>query len=305
MKICVAVLTTGVRSQSLSECVEKLFAMDVPPGAEVKILLAQNGVAEPDPSLLSPSEKARFDAGDLAMVAEPRKGIPFGRNAGLAYAQANGFDYLAFIDDDAYPDADWLTELVAAVNKPGIHAATGPQVPVFPEGAPIHLREAEIYRERRLPEGTVCKWAATNNVIFDVKFTKDQDLWFNEKFATGGSDKEFFLRFTRHGGVIVWTNKAIVREEVISERLSMDWATQRAYRYGVTGFKIENAIRPPVAAILVCAAKGSVYLASGLARLPVTVVMGKRAYVDSMCHLAHGSGFLLGIFDKFRLRRYV
>lgn len=304
MRITVAVLTTGARSDALDACLGAIAALAAPEGATLRTLVVQNGREAPDGAALGPAADA-FAPGALDVAAEPRRGIPFARNAAIDRAAADGATHLAFIDDDAYPDADWLTRLSAEMGKTGAEAASGPQAPVFPEDAPLHLRGAEIYRERRLSQGALCDWAATNNVMFSLAFVQERGLRFNEDLRTGGSDKEFFLRFTRAGGRIVWAADAVVREPVIAERLDAAWATRRAYRYGSTGYSIESAIRPAPLAALICVAKGGYYVLSGLARLPAAALAPESpAWIDGRCRLAHGAGFFLGMSQAFRPRRY-
>ena len=303
MDVMIAVLTTGSRSVSLDECLRGIAKQDTPATIRVHVVVVQNGTDVVDQTIVDEFSPI-FRLHTFDVIAEARKGIPFARNAALRFALARGVEHLAFIDDDASPDPDWIRKLVSPLNAK-VNAATGPQVPVFPDDAPSCLRNASIYRERQLAQGSRCKWAATNNVVFSVGFAHAHQLWFNENFLTGGSDKEFFLRFSKAGGTILWVDDAIVREPVVQDRLSIDWAVKRAYRYGSTGFTIEKSIRGPFGAIAVCGLKGLAYIAAGLVRLPAALAPKNATYVNAICSCAHGTGFLLGIVTMFRLGRYV
>jgi|GEM_PF-1241600 len=299
--ICIAVPTTGTRPEALSACLAGIGALRLPAGVSVHVAIIRNG--EPGEEDLE-SEAHRAGIASASVVLERRLGIPFARNAALQFSFDGGFDYLAFIDDDAAPDPDWLERLYSPLQGKGADAATGPQVPIFPPNTSAELSKAEIFRERRLADGSRCAWAATNNVIFSVPFVKKHALWFESEFATGGEDKQFFLRFTKLGGKIVWVADAVVREPVVSGRLSRKWAVRRAYRYGSTGFSIERSIRSPVSAVAVCIVKGGGHIASGLVKMPLALLPGSAALIDSACSIAHGAGFLLGMAERFRSRRY-
>jgi glycosyltransferase involved in cell wall biosynthesis len=266
------------------------------------LLLVHNGVAEPAPALKSIAASLRTPT---TVVAEAQRGIPFARNRALDHADAGGFDYLAFIDDDAAPDASWLIQIVTALRESGADAVTGPQIPVFSADTSPRLRRARIFQERRETARARVNWAASNNVVFALRFAVRHGLRFNEDFATGGSDKEFFLRFHACGGVIVWTPDAIVREPVTPERLSIRWAVLRAWRLGTTGYAIERGVRSPAKAILICFYRGLRYCARGLATLPTAVAPGSPGLVDGLCDIAHGVGFILGMSARFRINRYV
>ena len=302
MRVCLAVLTTGARSETLKTCVKAIDRLKPVAGVSLALVIVHNGVREPDVTVRNVAATLRTPT---TVIAEARRGIPFGRNRALDHAAAHGFDHLAFIDDDAAPDPDWLLEIVAALRESGADAVAGPQLPVFSEDAPPWLSRARIYQARREPPRARVDWAASNNVIFATRFVTSHGLRFNEAFTSGGSDKEFFLRFHARGGVIVWASEAIVREPVTPERLSIRWTVMRAWRLGTTGYAIVRGSRSPERAVLVCAYRGARYCLRGLVTLPMAVVPGGPGLVDSLCDIAHGVGFVLGMSQRFRMRRYV
>lgn len=302
VRILIAVPTTGSREQSLLDCVVAINNLELPPGVEWELILLQNGSDDVAPGVA----KLRDDGPTpLRVVLEPRKGIPFARNRAILDAIETGADYLAFIDDDAAPDSGWLVEATRVLFKTGADAVTGPQAPLFPPDAPTRLSRAAIFQALHYDPESPCRWAASNNVIFSVPLVRDKGLRFNESFETGGSDKEFFLRFTASGGVIRWAAEAIVREPVVPERLSIRWAVSRSWRLGATGFQIERSLRGASAAAATCIGKGGAYMLVGIASLPVGLLPGRAGLIDGLCFIAHGAGFVLGIIPRFRLRKYV
>lgn len=302
MKLCLSVLTTDTRGRSLAECLEAINALRRDELARLHVLVVQNGASVPSERILNAASIMNFPT---TVVAEPRRGIPIARNRAIDFALENGLDHLAFIDDDAVPDRNWLSVLVRGYRATQADAVTGPQVPVFSSDAPPRLRHAAIYRERRIDCNSACRWAASHNVLFSVRFVERHGLRFNEAFRTGGSDKEFFMRFSAAGGIIRWIPEAVVREAVPPERLSLNWAVLRAWRLGTTGFNIERSVRSDLKAGLVACGKGMAYIGLGLVTLPTAVVPRSPGLVNGLCHIAHGTGFLAGLSPRLRIRKYV
>ncbi|TIX51248.1 glycosyltransferase family 2 protein [Alteraurantiacibacter aquimixticola] len=299
--ILLAVLTTGARDGSLRDCVEAISRLKRAEGTRLELMLVQNGTDEVTPEVARLRDEGPMP---LTVVVEPRKGIPIARNRALEEGIAAGADYLAFIDDDAEPDEDWLIEAAKVLRVSGTHAVAGPQEPVFPPDSPERLRGAIIYKAIEQDPDRPCRWAASNNVIMSLPFIREQELRFDENFRTGGSDKDFFLRFANRGGVIRWAPKSIVREPVVPERLSMKWAIKRSWRLGTTGFQLERSTRSPLAAMARCAWKGLCYVLAGIALLPLGLLPRRAALVDGLSYIARGAGFFLGMVPALRLRNY-
>lgn len=301
IRIMLAVLTTSARGSSLRECARAIALLRPVPGVRLEFVIVQNGAA------LVSEEVASIRTENSAVndvILEPQKGIPRARNRALDHAAGAGADYLAFIDDDAVPDQDWLVEAVRVLRETGADAVTGPQHPVFPKDAPVRLSRAAIYKAVDHDPELACSWAASNNVIFSVSLARAAGLRFDESFTTGGSDKEFFLRFSRAGGRIRWAPLAIVREDVVPDRLTLSWAIRRSWRLGATGFRIERSGRSAPEALAICLAKGGIYVAAGLLLLPTLLVPRHAGCIDGLCYITHGTGFILGVSPVFRPRSY-
>lgn len=301
IRVMLAVLTTGSRDGTLRSCVEAISRLTPADRVEFELLIVQNGHAEITGEVARLRNEATMP---LSVVIEARKGIPLARNCAIREAAARGADYLGFIDDDAEPDADWLCEAMSVLRSTGADAVGGPQAPVFPVGASARLSKASIYKAVDFDPGRPCPWAASNNVIFSIPFVQGKQLWMNETFTTGGSDKEYFRRFSHAGGVIRWAPYAVVREAVVPQRLNLGWAIRRSWRLGTSGFKIESSVMSPNRARVTCLFKGGCYLLSGLSLLPMAFVPRHPGYVDGLCHLAHGSGFIFGLSARFRPKHY-
>ena len=300
-KIIVTTLTTGTRNTTFNECLLSLQALTNVNGYKIDILVVENNqhADEHVQKIISSYNKSEKCVKHLL---EPIRGIPHARNAALSFAKEKGYNYLAFIDDDAFASPDWIKTLVK-VNE-NAHVAAGPQLAIFPEGTGSFYRNAVIYHERKVNNGAEIKWAATNNILIDIYFMKENNLSFNPELINGGEDKELFLRVNKLSGKLIWSESAVVSEHIAQSRLSIAWAMRRTFRIGATGFMIESAIRTPFENYITCIVKGSLYLAKGLLLLPYHALAPKSSLLNSLCDLSHGVGFFYGLFSRGRVSKY-
>jgi len=300
-KIIVTTLTTGTRNVTFSECLKSLQVLTNISGYQIDILVVENN-RYPDEHVQKIIHS--YDHCEMCVqhLLEPMRGIPYARNTALNFAKQQDYNYLAFIDDDAFASPDWISTLVKMNESANV--ASGPQLAIFPEGASSFYRNAVIYHERKVTDGAAIKWAATNNVLIDVNFMKENKLSFNPALINGGEDKELFLRVNKLGGKLVWSETAVVSEYIAQSRLSVIWAMRRTFRIGATGFMIESAIRTPFENYIICIVKGSLYLAKGLLFVPYNALAPKSSLLNSLCDLSHGIGFFYGLFSKGRVSKY-
>ena len=106
------VVCTRDRSALLAQCLTRLFAVDYP---AFEVVVVDNAST----SDASARVVARFPA---IYVREDRAGLDWARNRGLATAR---YDLIAFLDDDAQADGDWLRALAHAFADPAVGAVTG------------------------------------------------------------------------------------------------------------------------------------------------------------------------------------
>jgi O-antigen biosynthesis protein len=139
-----AVVCTHNGERTLPQCLERLARLDYP---DYETIVVSDG------SIDRSEEIAREHGARLVRIEHG--GLSAARNAGLAAASG---EIVAFLDDDAYPDPDWLRYLAASFRSSAHAAIGGPNVPPEDEalvaeavaaapGAPIHVltndREAE------------------------------------------------------------------------------------------------------------------------------------------------------------------
>lgn len=227
-------------------------------------------------------------------VVEPRRGIPVARNRALREV-AGWADVVAFVDDDEWAEAGWLSALLDGLERYRADVVTGPRLPVYPEGVPDWLARARIYPERRWPTGREVDIAYTHNVAFRIDLLEELDSWFDEELVgSGGTDTDFFHRVRELGKKFVWVDDALVFERLAADRARARWLVSRFLRYGTTAGTLQRRRASSVtrSAKRVGAALGRA-MASPL-RLAAFPYEGRGALVHMAADCAFTVGFLLG-----------
>lgn len=303
MNVLISILTTGTRNNTLVECIESALNQKVGGNVSFDVLVIENNKTlnrELKKLLLKFSENYP----NFHHCLESNIGIPFARNRAISEASRRSFSHVAFLDDDAYADESWLFHLTNLALESGAEVVTGPQYPIFPSETVSLFKNAVVYRERSSKHLQELKWAATNNVLFDVNFFVKNDLYFNNNLVFGGEDKELFLRASHKGARIIWSSNAIVSEHIAISRLTVSWALRRNFRIGATGFLIESSNKSSFSAIVSCIIKAMCYLGRGAISLIPFMLIKNKSVLNPLCDFSHGIGFIYGLFTKGRVKKY-
>jgi glycosyltransferase involved in cell wall biosynthesis len=102
------VIATRNRRDNLRRCLESLTHCNVPAGWMVEILVVDNGGTDSIVELVASMTSAERNI-EFRHFSEPRQGKSFAVNCGVAAARGK---ILAFTDDDATADKEWLTEVI-------------------------------------------------------------------------------------------------------------------------------------------------------------------------------------------------
>ena len=191
-------------------------------------------IADNDRHQSSKSVVDAFRAGSLietTYCVEPEQNIALARNKALENATGN---YVAFIDDDEFPAADWLAALVHACENYGADGVLGPVMPWFDEPPPKWIIQGKFCERPQLSTGVVLEWkqTRTGNVLFRRQLLRDLQPSFRREFGNGGEDQDFFRRLIEKGRTFIWCNEAIVYEVVPPERWKRSYMFRRALLRG-------------------------------------------------------------------------
>ena len=171
-------------------------------------------------------------------VLEPRPGLDVARNRALREAR---HDVVAFVDDDAMPDPEWLRSLLWNFDDPLVGCVTGLTVALEldTDAQETHERSSSFGRgfERRVFESSTFNPAAAGQIGAGVNMALRRSLVdevgaFDEALDAGtktrsGGDSEMFARILLHGYRIVYEPRALSWH-----RHRRNWDELRAMMYG-------------------------------------------------------------------------
>ena len=246
--IMVAVLTFR-RSRELAEFLEGYSRVELPPDADVTLLVVDNDAQG--------SGRATVDAHcdripGTQYVVEPRVGIPVARNRALREALASNADALCFIDDDEVPESDWLVNLVAEWRWSGAELVGGPVgvAPVPSTATPwqrlinasLASRSLRKYADTARAAASGGRYTiVTNNWLCDLRWLAASRLRFDERLLlTGGSDTAFCRAATTAGCRRSWAADAMVHETIPPGRLTLRYQLWRGASQSITHFRMKH-----------------------------------------------------------------
>lgn len=182
---------------------------------------------------------------DIEYHVEKEQNIALTRNKAVKSAKGN---LIAFIDDDEFPDDQWLLKLYKACNEFNADGVLGPVKPHFEVLPPQWIIKGKVCERKSHRTGSILKNYSdtrTGNVLLDKRLFDDEENLFNPDFGkTGGEDVDFFKRMIKKGYVFVWCEEAPVYETVPPERLTRAYFLRRALLRGTVSSR-NPALRFP------------------------------------------------------------
>jgi succinoglycan biosynthesis protein ExoM len=280
ISICIC---TFKRGELLKKLLSKLE------GQQTNNLFSYSVVVADNDSLASAKEVVeqfcRTSSLTVTYCIEPEQNIALVRNKALQQAQG---DLVAFIDDDEFPERQWLLHLFCALNEYGVDGVLGPVKPYFESEPPAWIRKGAFFERQDHPTGYKLNWpeARTGNVLFKSSLLNDLEVPFRPEFDTAGEDVDFFRRLMEKGRSFVWCTEAAAYELVPASRCTSRYLLRRALLRG-SNFPKHGAHR------IRNAAKSLLAVPSYLLALPVLAVFGKHLFVKYLIKLCdHGARLL-------------
>jgi GT2 family glycosyltransferase len=178
------------------------------------------------------------------------KGLSFARNQGLARAVC---DIVLFLDSDAVADPRWARALADALASPGVAIAGGRILPVW-RGAPPLLAKSNVvldqyslldWGEDTFPAPRIVgagfalrKSAAPGEMHFDESLGRRDGKLF------GGEESDLCARVWAAGGAVIYCGGAVIRHQILPDRLRWSWVMRRLYYAGLARAQAGGAPAP-------------------------------------------------------------
>lgn len=231
------VVSTYNRSGSLSAAMESILGQVNAP--EYELVIADNGSTDGTAQLVKEyalrSDRVRY-------VFEPRQGVAYGRNAGVAQSVA---PLIAFTDDDVAVSKDWLCAIHASFEEnPQFGCIGGKVLPRWPEPPPRWLTRAHWAPLALLDYGDTQALGAENQKClitanmamrrtafeqiggFDPAFQKSAGLLYALE------DRELQERYWRAGGRCLFDPRIQVHAQVQKFRMQKKYHRRWHFHFG-------------------------------------------------------------------------
>ena len=223
-----AVVCTYENQSSLVNTLESLLLQSLPPD-QYEVVIVDNNSGDQTAAVAACYPEFRY-------ILEKEVGLSHARNRGIREARG---DIVAFIDDDAEADPDWLKSLLEIYDRnPKAWAVGGKVVPIWDAPRPEWLTEryhrslslvdwGDQIRPLEWPDriiGTNCsfrKKAFREIGRFDPKLGRMGDL------MLGNEDTEIQERIHRLGHQVVYHPGAVVHHHVPASRMTREYFQKR------------------------------------------------------------------------------
>jgi succinoglycan biosynthesis protein ExoM len=232
-------IPTFCRPDGLRRLLTAIAAMDTL--ADIKVLVADNeGTDGAGLALVrGVAQSYRFP---IEAIPVPERGLTSVRNAMITHARKDEtLDYVAMIDDDEWPTARWIDDLVAMQKATGAGIVGGPNLPVFAPGAPGWAAHCPLFVSDDMPDGDVgMVWGTCNLLLHRSAFAHSDSNLFDPLFnRSGGEDVDAFMRLKASGHRFAWSRSAVVWDDVPLNRTTLGWITKRAFRIGNSNMLVQ------------------------------------------------------------------
>lgn len=180
-------------------------------------------------------------------------GISAARNTATTEALKHAPTLVAFLDDDEWPEPQWLSELIRIQSHYQADVVGGPTRPVFPQGTADELLNNPYFgADMGLADGSNCQLQAGGNFLIRASVLQTMaPVFFRPEFTqSGGEDLAFFTQLAQKGHSMRWAANAIVHEPVPVARLQPDWIKHRVVTIHNSRVRVMQLLQPGLNATL-------------------------------------------------------
>ena len=273
------------RPKLLEKLLQHLERQQTDAAFTFSIVVVDNDFAQSSQAVVAAFASA--SAIPIVYRCEPRQNIALARNEALRCAAGA---YAAFIDDDEFPHADWLSVMRSACERLNAAGVLGPVRPHFEEPPPKWIVDGGFCERPEYPTGRVISWdeCRTGNVLFRRDIIERISEVFDPAFGSGGEDVDFFLRMTRMGYVFRWCNEGAVYKSVPKERCTRRYFFKRALLRG------RNTLKLPVGRARRLA-KSAIAAPVYLLIMPLALLQGQHVFMRYCIRFCDHAGRILAL----------
>ena len=184
------------------------------------------------------------------ILNEGVKGLSETRNVGIRNATG---DIVAFIDDDAVAEKDWLIHLATPFQDKRVVAVGGMAIPLWHDGGrPAWFPEELDWIVGCTYKGLPLNGSQIRNVPgCNMAFLKDAfnvtGLWESKigsigQSLKGGEEAELCLRITEQlsNSIIIWQPNSVINHKVPSTRTTLKWIIKDSFDQGLCKIKLKK-----------------------------------------------------------------
>ncbi|MDP2652915.1 MAG: glycosyltransferase family 2 protein [Candidatus Omnitrophota bacterium] len=235
-----AIVCTHNRSGLLKKALQSLLAQSLP-AEEYEILVIDNASSDDTAGVV----RSLGNRSNMKYVYEPKLGLSRARNAGVARARGR---YVAFMDDDAVADPDWLKNILEAFRSaPANVACVGGKVELvwdtarphwLGDGPQFFFSELEWTVRPQILRGDKyflhgCNMAFLKEILSEAGGF-DEGLGRKGESLLSGEDVAIQKILRGKGCQSLFDPGIRVRHAVLPQRLSMSWLMKRFAWEGIS-----------------------------------------------------------------------
>lgn len=240
------VVSTHNRSNTLAVTLRSLRAQEVSPDCTFEVIVVDNNCTDDTAEVVQQFQRDGFE--QLRFVREPRAGVSYGRNAGIAQSRA---PVVAFLDDDIEAVRTWVTDIHRAMRTyPSAAGIGGRVLPRWPGSIPKWLERSHWAPLAIQDYGA--EPFATSSAFPRCLVSANLALRRDALERVGGfspsyprcQDHELELRLWRAGEHIVYVPEVVVHSPIDPDRLTKEYHRRwhSAHGWWMGGVQLEESI---------------------------------------------------------------
>ena len=243
------IIPTFNRSEKIGLVIEALSRQNIP-AKEFEILVIDNNSSDNTKEVITYNIK-KYTNINIQYFFEGQQGLNFARNCGVQQAHSN---IIAFIDDDAIPQSNWVKMLLESYSDSSIGCVGGKIIPSFPGEVKLPSWISNIFNGyfsgfdlgithiKELTEKDGFPYGA--NISFKKEAIISAGL-FNPaldrcgKNLIAGGETEMCIRLYRIGWKILYNPRAVVHHLISPDRLKRNYFLEHVKGEGITKVLID------------------------------------------------------------------